>query len=345
MFDACTAPLDNAPEGALDAAYDCALDTALDAACDCASDTAFDAAPHRALDAACAAPHGLLADLAVGALIDEACLTPKPALVDARGNGAHDDLDLACMLRSARALHPTFAQFARVSAAATPSQGLRETLAALGRAGEGTMLAASGGSNTHRGAIWIVGLLVAGAAVLGWNATAAALPPAFATDLCAVAARIARFPDRFAPATASHGARARQRFGVGGARAQACAGFPHVLDAGLPALRAARRRGVAESCARLDALVTIMRTLDDTCLLHRGGWRALHAAQAGAAAVLDAGGTGTRDGRRLLLALHDTLIALNASPGGAADLLAATLFIDRLALCAPLNEEAGPWNI
>jgi triphosphoribosyl-dephospho-CoA synthase len=87
---------------------------------------------------------------------------------------------------------------------------------------------------------------------------------------------------------------------------------------------------VPEECARLDALMAIMVSLDDTCLLHRGGLAALRAAKAGARAVLLVGGTAMPAGRVRLHRLHSELMALWASPGGSADLLAVTLFLDRL---------------
>ena len=77
--------------------------------------------------------------------------------------------------------------------------------------------------------------------------------------------------------------------------------------------------------------LAIMMSLNDTCLLHRGGLVALNTAQAGAAAILAAGGTTTIQGWKLLQQLDRDLIALNASPGGSADLLAATLFLDFVA--------------
>ncbi|HUE30093.1 MAG TPA: triphosphoribosyl-dephospho-CoA synthase, partial [Verrucomicrobiae bacterium] len=144
----------------------------------------------------------------------------------------------------------------------------------------------------------------------------------------ATAAALARLPDRHAPGTPSHGARACREFGVTGARGEARAGFPHVIAVGLPALRAARRAGAHEECARLDALLAIMTSLEDTCLLHRGGRPALHAAQSGARRVLTLGGSATAPGRAALLELDAELIRRNASPGGCADLLAACLFLD-----------------
>ena len=265
---------------------------------------------------------------AVQALIEEALLTPKPALVDRRGPGAHRDLDLGRLLRSARSLRESFELMALAAAGAVPDVALRERLGALGREGEQAMLEATGGSNAHRGAIWVLGLLVAGLALPESGSSPRAV--------VAAAARLARLPDRHAPFAPSNGAHACREFGVGGARGEAAAGFPHVIEVGLPMLWAARRRGASESCARLDALLAIMSSLDDTCLLHRGGWAALTAARAGAGRVLGLGGSGTAAGAAALLDLDAELLRRNASPGGSADLLAACLFLD--------EETQQTWN-
>ncbi|HBF31884.1 triphosphoribosyl-dephospho-CoA synthase [Rhizobium sp.] len=262
-----------------------------------------------------------LADLAVEALIDEVELTPKPALVDGRSSGAHKDLTLDSMRRSAWSLHPTFLSLALCARGRGATRELREELAAIGRAGEPAMMAATGGGNAHRGAIWAVGLLVAASAML---------PKGRAADIAQLAGEIARLPDRFIPAAPSHGQRMAANYGVPGARGEAVAGFPHVIEIGLPALQARRAAGIGETHARLDSLMSIMERLDDTCVLFRGGLAALDVAKQGASRVLQAGGSATEDGMTRLLALHTDLMALNASPGGAADMLAATLFLDRV---------------
>lgn len=270
-------------------------------------------------------PHKLknLAEAAVWALVAEAELTPKPGLVDQRGSGAHCDMNLALLRHSATVLYPTFFELARAGDYAEPSEELRQVLGALGRRGEAVMLRATQGSNTHRGAIWTLGLLCAAASGLAqseWTPGSISLR----------AAAIARFPDKYSPPTVSHGAIARECYGVGGARDEAERGFPHLTNCALPALKASRMHGVNENAARLNALISIMATLDDTCLLHRGGAEALQRAQHGARRVLEAGGASTSTGICALLHLDRELIALNSSPGGCADLLAAALFLDRL---------------
>jgi triphosphoribosyl-dephospho-CoA synthase len=201
-----------------------------------------------------------------------------------------------------------------------PDQPLREDLAAIGRSGERAMFAATGGANAHRGAIWVIGLLVAARAMAGSD-----LAPHAITQL---AGRVACFDDRYAPPQDTHGQRVCERYGVPGARGEARAGFPHVIKIGLPALWSARARGAHENHAQLDALLAIMSSLQDTCLLHRGGPPALRAAQTGARAVLAAGGSSSALGWGALLRLDQELLALHASPGGCADLLAACLFLD-----------------
>jgi len=263
-----------------------------------------------------------LADLAVEALIDEADLSPKPGLVDRRGSGAHGDMNLALMHASALSLWPCLRQMAeaaqRHGEIAAP---LRAELGRLGREGEAAMLATTAGVNTHRGAIWALGLLVA----------ARALSPLSSDPhtLAARAGRLALIDDPAAPAQDSHGIQVRRRYGAGGAREQAQQGFPAITGHALPQLWRSRAAGASETHARLDALLAIMASLSDTCVLWRAGQQGLDALQQGARAVLDAGGSASLAGRRQLRSLDARLLQLNASPGGAADLLAACLFLDK----------------
>jgi triphosphoribosyl-dephospho-CoA synthase len=264
-----------------------------------------------------------LAGLVVSALIDEVTLTPKPGLVDMRSRGAHRDLSWDLMCHSAWALHPTFHAMAVAGHCIAEPQRLRETIGRIGRDGEAAMMQATGGINTHRGAIWALGLLVTAAAQRG-----SSLAPA------AVASRagaLARRHDRFAPAvTGNKGERACRQYGVGGARAQAHAGFPHVISTALPCLEHSRRRGDSENAARLNALLSVIAALDDTCVLSRGGTAALSAVQSGAHKVLAVGGADSLHGKTALRHFEEDLLARHVSPGGAADLLAATLFLDKI---------------
>ena len=269
----------------------------------------------------------MLADTATDALRAEVDLTPKPGLVDARDSGAHRDMTHALMRASADALHMGFHDLAVAATRERDLVRLRAELGLLGRESEARMLLATNGVNTHRGAIWCLGLLVS---------AAAAEPGRWKADvLLDWVARMAVIDDpAVSPARRSNGQRAIRNYGVAGARGEAASGFAQIVDAGLPALRAGRKAGCSERVARLNALVALMAVLDDTCVLSRAGLEGLRTMQSQAARIGQLGGVGTSRGARELAALDRNLIDLNASPGGSADLLAATLFIDALETAA-----------
>jgi len=258
-----------------------------------------------------------LASFAVKALLEEAELTPEPALVDGRGSGAQAGLSLSLMRRSAHCLTPFFELMALASLEQIPTQTLREELATIGRWAKQAMLGCTGQVNTHRRAIWSLGLLV----------SAASMDAASPEAIVETARQLACLPDSDAPKQQRDGLPAAGPDEVAGARGEAQAGFPSVIAAGLPKLRLSRQVDESETLARLNALLAIMARLDDISLLRRGA-AALKTAQEGATSILDAGGVATPQGWRLLQQLEHDLLFLKSSPRGSADMLSATIFLD-----------------
>ncbi|MFJ4202149.1 triphosphoribosyl-dephospho-CoA synthase [Streptomyces sviceus] len=261
-----------------------------------------------------------LALAAVDALTGQLALAPKPGLPDPRDLGARaTHRDHSSLRWSAKALAPGLAAMAAAARrTGEPSPQLRAELGAIGRCTEHSVGLAGGG---HRGALWTLGLLVAAAALD---------PGARSADVATAAKKIAAHSDRRAPRRPSRGSSVSAKYGAAGARGEARAGFPHVRRA-LDALARSRKAGADESEARLDALLTVMSTLQDTELLYTAGPLGLRHVQAGARGVLEAGGTTTDAGREALLALDTDLHTRAWSPRGSAGLLAGALFVDALA--------------
>jgi triphosphoribosyl-dephospho-CoA synthase len=259
----------------------------------------------------------LLAKAAVDALVGQLALTPKPGLPDPRDLTARATRrDHRSLRWSARALLPGLtAMAAAARRTGEPSARLRAELGAIGRSTEHTVGLAGGG---HRGALWTLGLLVAAAALK---------PGAGPAETTTLAKHIAAHPDRRAPRRPSRGSTVSARYGAAGARGEARADFPHVRRA-LDILTTARAQGAAEPQARLDALLTVMSTLQDTELLYTAGPTGLREVQARARSVLEAGGTATRSGAEALTALDTDLNRRGWSPSGSAPLLAGALFLD-----------------
>lgn len=250
------------------------------------------------------------------ALRAEAMAWPKPGLVTPVDSGSHGDMTIATLLASIDALRGCFAALV-LAGARTADFTL---LAAIGRDAEGRMLRATGGVNTHRGAVFNLGLLVAAAARRHLDASLKGLSCGEVVARLWGAAIEAARPD--APATHGDALFAQRR--VGGARAEACGGFPAVYSIGLPALRRLRACGLAHDTVLVGVLMTLTEYLADTNLLWRGGAEGLAHAQRAAGEFNAAGGVQAAGWREKLIDMHADFVARNLSPGGAADLVAAS---------------------
>lgn len=266
--------------------------------------------------------HDATARLALRALHAELMLYPKPGLVSPRDSGSHTDMDAATFMRSLFSLRHYFAAIEAAGMDGAPFGRLRT----LGMAAEARMLAATNGINTHRGAIFSLGLLCA---AHGWlrrhggaitpEALRAALLARWGDDL-------ARHRDTLV-ASESNGLRAARLYGAGGAREQAAQGLPAVFDTALPALRATLARGGSLHEAHTEALFALMASLEDTNVLHRGGADGDRFVRIQARRFIALGGTANPHWRGFAHGCHILFVRRRLSPGGAADLLAAASFV------------------
>lgn len=276
----------------------------------------------EAMLTAFAAQH--LAALAHAALILEVEATPKPGLVDQNNNGAHRDMNVALFRKSADALQPCFARMAAqaFSMADAEPAALMAALRQTGLAAERAMLAATGGVNTHKGAIFSMGLLLAGKALSlknGGEATAHAAQLA-QSDIASELQRAQQSP-------ATHGEHVLVRYRARGARGEAVEGFP-AARAAAKTYAALLQSGNSQNDALALTLVHSMASLEDTNLLHRGGEAGLRFAQESAKRVL-----ALPEAERMaaLTALDAEFIRRNLSPGGSADMLALAVLLHTLA--------------
>ena len=252
-----------------------------------------------------------IGNLAAGALLSELHTWPKPGLVSPLDSGSHEDMDAGTLRASAEALRPFFVELA-VAGAAHPELAELRT---IGQDAETAMLTATGGINTHRGAIFGLGLLCAAAGATGGDMTGGLgrfVHARWGADILAVGV-------------------GQRWHGAGGARAEAAAGFPHVYRVGLPAWKTGHRLTDGdENASRVQACFALIATVEDTNLLHRGGVAGLRFAQRAAREFLQAGGVGQKSWLPAAERIHRAFVTRKLSPGGSADLLAATLFVGAL---------------
>ena len=253
----------------------------------------------------------LVADLAERALRMELDTTPKPGLVDKQDNGAHKDMDYALMSKSISALRPYLTRLA-----VEPAKGIDQPMIKeIGIEAEKAMLEATGGVNTHKGALFCIGLSVAAASNLA--STTGSVEAYSLREL------VSRTASEIPLAQGTHGAEAKKSFKVGGALENARRAYPELFSDWLPYYRSLQNDPFR--CHK--TLLHIMTTLDDTNILHRRGAGGLARAKSEAARLLqDFSESG-------LSSLNQDFIRENISPGGSADMLSLTIFINSIINC------------
>lgn len=250
----------------------------------------------------------LVADLAERALRLELDTTPKPGLVDRRDNGAHKDMDYALMSKSISALRPYLTRLAVESAKDIDPAKIKE----IGIEAEKAMLKATGGVNTHKGALFCIGLSVAAASCLACSTGA--------VEAYSFKELVSRAASEIPSARGTHGAEAKRSFKAVGALENARAAYPELFADWLPYYLSLE----SDPFRCHKTLLHIMTTLDDTNILHRRGAEGLAHAEAEAARLLE---DFSESG---LSSLNKDFIRENISPGGSADMLSLTIFIESI---------------
>lgn len=270
-----------------------------------------------------------VAFLAVQSLIDEVHTTPKPGLVDRRNNGSHTDMDVRLFEISAQALRPYFKACVQIGqeTAHLPPEETFPLLRNAGLKAEETMLGATGGVNTHKGAIYTLGILCGSVGRL-WTTQ---MPIADSRDILTECANIVRnsVPADLASANGkTAGEQLYLQYGIQGIRGEIAQGLPSVRNIGLPRFAQFLADGLSENDAGAYTLLHLIANVADTNLYKRG---AEAGARWAAKAASELVSTGQYPAIRQIEALDDAFIARNLSPGGCADLLAATYFLQKLA--------------
>ena len=273
-----------------------------------------------------------LGALAVQSLLYELCTTPKPGLVDMNNNGCHKDMDAFTFCASAAALSDyfRFCALLGIQSRGKDPQSLLPLLRCEGRLAEERMYLATKGINTHKGAIFSLGLMTAAAGRIG--------KPYNGEAICGECSRICKdlvkkdLASLSREEAKSKGEQLYLRYGTAGARAQAEAGFPTVLHVGLPVLQKGLSQGYDRSRSAAAALLAMLCEETDTCLLSRSSPEALRLLQGELRELLS---QEPYPDAQILSSLDRRFTAENLSPGGMADLLSLCFFLQDLSPSAP----------
>lgn len=266
-----------------------------------------------------------LAQDATKALLYEVSVNPKPGLVDPISSGPHPDMDVFTFIDSALALQKYFQQVANL--AINFEKTLPEMfieLRELGKEAEKTMLMATNGVNTHKGAIFSLTIMIAAEAhVYRYGGE---LRPTIQEMLQGLTKNDFQNVESKNPNELTAGERQFLSLGYAGIRGEAEKGYPIVFDDGYPMLK---KTAGTRNQRLMDTFLKIVSVNIDSNLIKRANndpaivkW-----AQNQAIKVMELGGSKTSAGRNQLEKMNQEFLNRNLSLGGSADLLALTIFL------------------
>ena len=249
-----------------------------------------------------------IGETAQRALLYEALTTPKPGLVDCENSGAHSDMDVFNFADSACVLRSYFEDCVRLGQQGAAYAQLQHA----GQLAEEKMLSAAH-ANTHKGAVFSLGILCYAAGQSGETASLAEI-------LCKAKAAGAYFLAEMQKSGRKHtgGERQYALYGLTGARGEAANGFATAVDVALPVLQ----NGKTLPQAGREALMHLIAHVQDSNIIRRAGLEGLIWAQEQARNALQNGCT-----EENLRAMNERFVQKNISPGGSADLLAVAYFL------------------
>ncbi|OAV01595.1 MULTISPECIES: triphosphoribosyl-dephospho-CoA synthase MdcB [Moraxella] len=264
--------------------------------------------------------------LARDALTAEAALEHKPGLVCPSSNNSHPDMDFALFCRSIDALTGYFADMVWFGYAQVDFESIRQRAIQA----ETLMLQATGGINTHRGAIFNLGFMC-----LAIGRLLAQDEPLSADNICTAIITHWQYDllHTLPRKADSHGQQMRQAYGISGAIEEVASGFMSIRRHALPCLQHAKALMSGDASAEqahLQTLLTLIAHISDSNIVWRGGMARLQQAQALAQDFLRMGGMYQPDAYAALQRIRDYFSEQGLSAGGSADLLGATIFLDKV---------------
>lgn len=268
-----------------------------------------------------------LTELAIRSMLYELSCTPKPGLVDRYNNGAHGDMNYYTFIDSSVVLIKYFQAVAQKSVdwLGNPEE-LLDNLRTLGTEAETDMFIATNGVNTHKDQIFLMGLACAAAANILQRR--GKVKSQWMSDMIKKMTKDRIYNElKEKESYESNGEKLYKLYGLKGARGEATLGFPSSINIGLPSLKYALQRGANFNDAMVHCLINIMESLDDTNVIHRGGFEGKELIEKSIRKVKSVGSVFTKEGIEAIKELDSILIKKHISPGGTADMLAVTVFL------------------
>ncbi len=271
-----------------------------------------------------------ISELAVKSLLYEVAVTPKPGLVDRNNSGAHDDMDFYTFIDSALSLKEIFDEMTYVGYTYRGKEltDLFNILRKTGIKGERKLFSVTKGVNTHKGALFSMGISCAAIGYLIQKYQQESIEPLMIrSTINKISEGLCQrdFLDICDREAKTHGEIIYRKYGVKGIRGEVEAGFPIIFEESLPYINRYKEHSLNDLL--VNVLLVIMSKAEDSNILWRHNMNVLKEVQDNAEEILKIGGMFNEAGKEKLCLLDQQYIKHRISPGGSADLLAVSIFL------------------
>lgn len=268
-----------------------------------------------------------VAAYAIRAVLYEVTTSPKPGLVDRYTNGAHSDMDIFTFMSSSSAISKGFLDIGEFTENYSGEvEGLLQGLRPIGMEIEAAMFEATQGVNTHKGIVFSLGLFIAAAVQV--NKLKKPTAENISDYIKKMTVGLSReLINNGGAVGITHGKEIFNSYGFKGIRGEAEDGFPTVLKYGLDALKKSYYTLPSKNDLFVQTLFSIMTVCEDSNIVSRHKPETLYEVQAIAKKFLESGGMKQENAKKIVETMDEDFTKRNISPGGAADLLAVTIFL------------------
>lgn len=269
---------------------------------------------------------GYIAKTALEATIIEVLTHPKPGLVTPFSNGSHNDMDYVTFIKSAKSIAPFLGLF--VKAGFNREEDVLKELRKVGLEAEKEMFKATHGINTHKGLIFIIGIISAAYGNLFYKNEGISNEE-LSNKVKNITRGIVERELKNNNYQLTNGQKIFYKYGITGIRGEVEEGLQSIFSYALPTLKSYKKK-LDLNDTLVNALLSLMAVVDDTTVVHRAGLDGLIFVKKTAKEALELGGMLTKEGREHIEKMNQEYIKRRISPGGCADLLSATYLIYKI---------------
>ncbi len=268
-----------------------------------------------------------IGELAVQAMLYEILTYPKPGLVSPINSGAHSDMDYYKFIDSTTALIKFMLLFSKEGYSNKSHDEIFKAIRYIGIEAEKEMFLKNSGINTHKGMLFIMGITVAAVSKTLYEKQGF---KSIQNNIKAMTKGITEkdFKDINLKKSLSHGEKLYLEYGIKGVREEVEKGLPLVFNYSLPFYE--KNNLLLHKDRIVNTLIGIMQYCDDTTILYRHSVETLKEVKTRSKHILNLGGMCKEEGREEIKSLEEDFIKRKISPGGSADLLAVTIFLEEI---------------